>query len=63
MTPEQFKQAKLHLGVNQTELCALVGKCVRTIRSYEAGEYPIPKSMELLIKHLVKQKDQSNDPK
>jgi len=51
------------LGVNQTELCALVGKCVRTIRSYESGKYPIPKSMELLIKHIVKQKDQSNEPK
>jgi hypothetical protein len=63
MTPEHFKQARLHLGVSQTGLCALVGKCVRTIRSYEAGEYPIPKSMELLIKHLVKQKDQSNEPK
>jgi DNA-binding transcriptional regulator YiaG len=63
MTPEQFKQARLHLGVNQTELCALVGKCVRTIRYYESGDYPIPKSMELLIKHLIKQKDQSNEPK
>jgi DNA-binding transcriptional regulator YiaG len=63
MTPEQFKQARLHLGVYQTELCALMGKCVRTIRSYESGEYPIPKSMELLINHLLKQKDQSNDPK
>jgi len=63
VTPEQFKQAKLHLGVNQTELCALVGKCVRTIRYYESGKYPIPKSTELLIKHLIKQKDQSNDPK
>jgi DNA-binding transcriptional regulator YiaG len=61
MTPEQFKQARLDLGVSQTSLCAIVGKCVRTIRSYEAGEYPIPKSIELLIKHLVKQKDQSND--
>jgi DNA-binding transcriptional regulator YiaG len=63
MTPEQFKQSRLHLGVSQTGLCALVGKCVRTIRSYESGEYPIPKSTELLIKHLVKQKEQSNDPK
>jgi len=63
MTPEQFKQARLDLGVNQTELCALVGKCVRTIRSYESGEYPIPKSMKLLINHLLKQKEQSNDPK
>lgn len=62
MTPEQFKQARLDLGVSQTSLCAIVGKCVRTIRSYESGEYPIPKSMELLIKHLIKQKDQSNDP-
>jgi len=44
MTPEQFKQARLHLNVNQTELCALVGKCVRTIRYYESGKYPIPKS-------------------
>jgi len=58
MTPEQFKQARLHLNVNQTELCALVGKCVRTIRYYESGKYPIPKSTELLIKHLVTQKDQ-----
>jgi DNA-binding transcriptional regulator YiaG len=63
MTPENFKLARLHLGVSQTGLCALVGKCVRTIRSYESGKYPIPKSMELLIKHLVKQKDQSNDSK
>jgi len=61
MTPEQFKQARLDLGVSQTRLCALVGKCVRTIRSYESGEYPIPKSMELLINHLLKQKEQSND--
>ena len=63
MTPEQFKQARLDLGVNQTELCALVGKCVRTIRSYESGQYPIPKSMELLIKHLIKQKETIHDPK
>jgi DNA-binding transcriptional regulator YiaG len=63
MTPEQFKQARLDLGVSQTRLCVLVGKCVRTIRSYESGEYPIPKSMELLIKHLVKQKEQSNESK
>lgn len=63
MTPEQFKQARLHLGVSQITLCAIVGKCVRTIQSYESGEYPIPKSMEILIKHLVKQKDQSNEPK
>jgi DNA-binding transcriptional regulator YiaG len=62
MTPEQFKQARIHLNVNQTELCPLLGKCVRTIRSYESGQYPIPKSMELLIKYLIKQKDQSNDP-
>jgi DNA-binding transcriptional regulator YiaG len=63
MTPEQFKQARLHLGVSQTGLCALIEKCVRTIRYYESGKYPIPKSMELLIKHLIKQKEQSNEPK
>jgi DNA-binding transcriptional regulator YiaG len=61
MTPEQFKQARLHLGVSQTELCALIEKCVRTVRYYESGKYPIPKSMQLLINHLLKQKDQSND--
>ena len=42
MTPEQFKEARLKLGLTQPQLATLWGiGCGRTIRRWESGERPM----------------------
>lgn len=59
MTKEEFKQARITLGLSQHKLAKLLGRNVRTIQRYESGDWTV--SVEIAAKmdaHLEKLKKQ-----
>lgn len=59
MTPEQFKEARLTLGLTQQQLATLWGiGCGRTIRRWESGERPMNPlaayALRLMVANLAK---------
>lgn len=59
MTPKQYRQhlAKLGLTVSGKTTCLLLGIDPRTSREYarlEGAAYPIPKSIDLALRLMVK---------
>lgn len=60
MTPTQFKQARLRLGLSQSEMAETLGvegeHGDRTVRRWESGERAVPGSVAKLIAFLLKAK-------
>ena len=59
MTATQFKQARLRLGLSQSQMAEALGvegeHGGRTVRRWEAGERSVPGSVAKLIAILLKQ--------
>jgi hypothetical protein len=56
MTKEEFRQARLHIGATQNGkngIGRVIGIADRTARAYEAGDRPIPKTVERFLRILV----------
>lgn len=50
MTPEEFRAARLELGLSQSEMASDLGVFdARTVRRWEAGERRIPGEIEIVI--------------
>lgn len=49
MTPEQLKEWRADMGLNQREAADLVRRSERTWQRWESGETPIDFSMETLL--------------
>jgi transcriptional regulator with XRE-family HTH domain len=49
MTPDEFKEIRLELGLTQSKLSSLLFVANRTIQSYELGERKIPR----LVAHTL----------
>ncbi len=43
MTPSEFKQIRLELGLTQSKLASMLFAGTRTIQGYESGERKIPR--------------------
>ena len=58
MTPDQIKEARLRLGLTQTQLAKrlrMKGDGARQIRAWESGEYPITGPASLAIEYMLKE--------
>lgn len=57
MTKEEFKSARLSLGLSQAELAEALGKSTpRMVVHYEAGTVKVPKSVKLMMDKILKEK-------
>ena len=56
MTPIQYKAAKRRLGLSHSGVARLFVVHPRTSRRWQSGEAPIPKSVEIAMVLLAKQK-------
>lgn len=58
MTPDQFREARLRLGLTQSEMADRLGidgeHRARTVRRWESGERAIPGPVALLLNSLFK---------
>ena len=52
MTPEEFKQARIALGLSQAKLAKILERNVRTIQRYESGDWVVSKEVQALISKL-----------
>jgi len=52
MTPDDFKTARLNLGLKQSELATALRMTERTISRYETGESTISHVVELAMRGL-----------
>lgn len=50
MTPADLRSARRALGLTQAQLGEAVGVEGRQVRSWEAGRWPVPLAVELLIR-------------
>jgi transcriptional regulator with XRE-family HTH domain len=55
MTKEEFRAARLSLGLSQAELAKALGKSSRMIVHYEAGTVKVPKSVKLMMDKILKE--------
>jgi len=59
LTPEQVKEARLRLGLTQTQLAKRLrmrGNGARQIRAWESGEAPITGPASLAIEYMLRGK-------
>jgi len=56
MTKEEFKAARLSVGLSQAELAKALGKSSRMIVHYECGTIEVPNSVKLMMDMILKQK-------
>ena len=49
MTPTDFKQARQSLGLTQSQTAAMVGRKLRNIQQWEAGDRAVDRAAALLI--------------
>lgn len=55
MTPAQFKEARLALGLSQSQMAALVQvKNARTIRKWESGESEISGPAIVALRYILR---------
>ena len=52
MDKDTFRRKRERLGLTQTELGKRLGKSRPSIARYEAGDVPIPESIEKLLKFI-----------
>ena len=50
MDKDQFRRKRKRLRLTQTELAKRLGKSRPTIARYEAGDFPVPKAIEMALK-------------
>ena len=53
LTPDQFRFLRTYTGLSRNDFGRLVDKSRETITRYETGAYPIPKSMDTLLRFLA----------
>ena len=53
MTPDEFKLARQSLGLTQSQIAPLVGRKLRNIQQWEAGERMIDPAAVLLMRAYV----------
>jgi DNA-binding transcriptional regulator YiaG len=54
MTPDELSRTLMRLDLTQTRLAALLGHDPRTVRSWVAGRYPVPKSAAIVLRLLAR---------
>jgi transcriptional regulator with XRE-family HTH domain len=57
MTSLEFKEARHSLGVSQSEFGRRIGKSLRTIAGYEAGDRPIDLTTQLAVKLVLQSQE------
>jgi DNA-binding transcriptional regulator YiaG len=57
MTPKEFREIRLQLGLTQPACADLLGKKTRMIQYYESGMKPIPVLVEKYLLSLQKLRD------
>ena len=56
MTPTQFKDARISMGLSQSKMAKALGlKTSRAIRQYEAGERQVSGPVAVLVAMLLEQ--------
>jgi transcriptional regulator with XRE-family HTH domain len=50
MDKDQFRRKRKRLRLTQEELAKRLGKSRPTIARYEAGDFPVPKAIEMALK-------------
>ncbi len=53
MTPAQFREARLKLGLSIRRCAADLGRAPRSIQRWESGELPVPTAEALLMAWLA----------
>jgi len=53
MTKEEFKQARIALGLSQRKLARIIERNVRTIQRYESGDWLVSKVVEAKLDELL----------
>lgn len=54
MTPQEFRSIRTRLGLTQAGIGELIGKALRTVNAYEAGDRIIPRSVEIILADVAK---------
>jgi len=63
MTPNQFKAAIDSLGLSQERAGLWLGVSKRTSQGWALGEYPVPESVAMLLRLMVRLKLKPDDVK
>ena len=62
MTPEQFRDARIKLGLSQNEIAADMGiHDGRTVRRWEHGQRDIPGSVEIVLAYWLSDLETGHD--
>ena len=56
MTGAQVKRIRRQLGLTQMAMCRLLGIGRATLARWEAGQYPVPKPVAMLLPRLLKER-------
>jgi len=56
MIGPKVKRIRAQLGLTQMGMCHLLGVSRATLARWEAGQYPVPKTVALLLPRLVKER-------
>ncbi len=56
MSPQQFRHALRHLGLNQVQAATRLGVNPRTVRRWVAGDSRIPESVTLLLRLWLRER-------
>lgn len=52
MTKEEFKQARINLGLSQRKLAKVLSRNVRTLQRYESGDWAVSKEVVVEMEKL-----------
>ena len=61
MTPEEFKQARVDLGLSSRKLAERLGVHWRTVQRYASGELKVPPQIKEKIKELINKQKEKHD--
>jgi DNA-binding XRE family transcriptional regulator len=54
MTPDHFRVALEKLGLTQGQAAWFLGISIRTINGYANNQYPVPRSVALLLRLMIR---------